>query len=383
MDFTISSSLLAKHMQNAMPFRLGGKPLNPILGCFLFEVKDGWLEIMATNLEVTLLTRLPVDEVEREGAVVLPPENLLDALRRMGDTPVHITVDEDHQVQVQHSSGNQQGQMSFPGMPPEDFAELPQLDADLATLNFRLSARDLKDGIDQVLFAASRERREVMYHGVLMEMAPDSLHFVATDSLRIASFLRRDISCPVEQDIFIPLQPATLLLKVLEGLEDVELSVDGRYFKLTGNNLVFVSQLTAVEFPNYRNVIPGEGVLTHSFTVDADLMGRSLDLVLPFASKDQNAVALTLKPGELTLTSADRMKNEEAYQRLPFTYEGPEYTFRYPAGNLKDALNVIQAPEIVIQFKPDDMRTMITPSVNRSESEEFFVLTTILVDKYY
>lgn len=380
MDFIVSSSLLSKHMQNALPYRMNSRNLNPTLYDFLFRVEGNQLEIMATNLEVTLLTRLPVESVQQEGAVILPPDNLLDSLKKMGDIPLHITVDEKYQVRVEHSEGNQQGALSFPGTPPENFASFPQLDKEKSR-SYQLEADDMTDGIEQVIFSAAKESREMIYYGVLLETTKEHIRWVAANSMRMACFTRLDMACEDEPTVFLPLQPAQLLVRTFEGKDPVQITIDDRFFYCKNDTMQYVCQLTSVEFPKYQQIIPTEEVLPHSFTVDTELLRRSLDLVIPFASRQRDMISFSLHGQELTLRAYNLESNEEAYQKLPFAYDGEDMELLYTASHVSETLQRVKSPEVVFRFSPnsEERRTLIHPAVNRSDDEEFFVLIVRLL----
>lgn len=379
MEFTVSSSLLQKHIQTALPYRMTNRNLNPTLTSLLLECKDGWLYVMATNLEVTLRTRLPLESVVEEGAVILLPDNLISSVRKMDDIPLHFTCDEKYQVTIRYGLGTQEGSLSFRGYDPLDFAEMPLLDED-SMFRVALQASDFRDGLDKVLFCAGKEKREMIYHGVLMEMSPEHLRFVATDSNRIAVFTRKDLNFEDDNQVFIPLQGATLLFKLVEDLEELELSCDGRFLQCEGPDLHFVCQLTPVTFPEYRTLIEIDDTLDATMTLDCQLFAKCVELVSPFTSRSRNLVTLRLSADEVILNARNADSEEEAVQSLPMNYDGQEMEIYANAQYLKEALDMMHSPDVIMRFSMEqsDRRSTLKPVINRSADEEFIVVNMLL-----
>src|SRR5258707_11037083 len=79
LKFIVSSSSLLKHLQTISGVLNANNPL-PILDNFLLNIEKGSLTILASDLETTMITRLPV-ESKASGKIAIPAKILLDTLK--------------------------------------------------------------------------------------------------------------------------------------------------------------------------------------------------------------------------------------------------------------------------------------------------------------
>ena len=80
MNLTISSTHLLKALMDVSKAIPSKSPL-PILENFLFVLKDGKLEITASDSELTLRTAIEVDSAEEDGSVAVPARHMTDLLK--------------------------------------------------------------------------------------------------------------------------------------------------------------------------------------------------------------------------------------------------------------------------------------------------------------
>ena len=91
MKFSVSSSDLQKAL-TAASGAVPNKSTLPILECVLFEKDGDTLKLAATDLEISIVQRLPVQfETNGSGAterIAVPAKRLLDTLRALPDLPI-------------------------------------------------------------------------------------------------------------------------------------------------------------------------------------------------------------------------------------------------------------------------------------------------------
>ena len=89
MEFNVSSAGLLKgilDVSKAIP----AKTALPILENFLFVLKDGQLEVTASDQELTLRTVVALDSVADEGSIAVPARQMMDLLKALPDQPIKI-----------------------------------------------------------------------------------------------------------------------------------------------------------------------------------------------------------------------------------------------------------------------------------------------------
>ncbi len=92
MKFVVSSSDLLSHLQ-AISRAIASKSQYPILDYFLFDVnKDTSLNITASDLEVTMITRMVADSSDGDGVIAMPSKMLLEILKKLPEQPLTFDV---------------------------------------------------------------------------------------------------------------------------------------------------------------------------------------------------------------------------------------------------------------------------------------------------
>ena len=79
MKLTISSTNLLKALMDVSKAIPSKSPL-PILENFLFVLKEGVLEITASDSELTLRTRIEAEGSEEDGSIAVPARHMLSLI---------------------------------------------------------------------------------------------------------------------------------------------------------------------------------------------------------------------------------------------------------------------------------------------------------------
>src|SRR5512136_2344715 len=91
MKFVVSSTELLGHLQ-AISRVISSKNTLPILDNFLFNLSGNDLEITASDLESTLITRIKLENTEGDGTIALPARILLDTLKEFSLQPLTFDI---------------------------------------------------------------------------------------------------------------------------------------------------------------------------------------------------------------------------------------------------------------------------------------------------
>ena len=86
MEFNVSSAELLKGLSDVARAIPAKSPIS-ILENFLFTVKDGNLEITASDQELTLRTNISVDARE-DGSMAVPAHQMMDLIKALPDQPI-------------------------------------------------------------------------------------------------------------------------------------------------------------------------------------------------------------------------------------------------------------------------------------------------------
>src|SRR5512143_2057164 len=135
MKFVVSSTELLGHLQSISRV-ISSKNTLPILDNFLFNLSGNDLEITASDLESTLITRMKIENASDDGTVALPARILLETLKEFPVQPLAFDISMDTLAVVITSEN---GKFNIVGQNGIDFPALPLIKKD-KRFSFQINA---------------------------------------------------------------------------------------------------------------------------------------------------------------------------------------------------------------------------------------------------
>ena len=207
MKFVVSSTELLGHLQ-AISRVISSKNTLPILDNFLFNLSGNDLEITASDLESTLITRMKLENAEGDGIVALPARILLDTLKEFPVQPLAFDINMDTLAVVITSEN---GKFNVVGQSGVDFPVLPTIKKD-KKFSFVINADVMLAGINKTLFATADDELRPVMGGVFIEASPETITFVASDAHKLVKYQRSDAKADDNASFILPKKPASLLI---------------------------------------------------------------------------------------------------------------------------------------------------------------------------
>lgn len=162
----------------AMAKVMNGKAVLPILSTFLLELKDGVVEVTASDLECMWHGSVPVTGQEGEGKVCILVSTLLDALKNLPEQPVTFIIDdEDKSVCIEYLNGHYD-MVWFPA------DEYPQTECQ-GDIRFHLEASAISKAIEQSLYAVSIDTLHPVMTGICFTLADGKMECAASDGYKL------------------------------------------------------------------------------------------------------------------------------------------------------------------------------------------------------
>jgi DNA polymerase-3 subunit beta len=224
-------------------------PADP--GGFSFEVNNGKLTVVATDLETVMRIQLDV-EARESGRVCIPAKILLDSLKNIADQPLTFTIDKNFGIEI--TSDN--GKYKVMGENPDNFPKEPAADD---TTSFTMPSSALVTAINKTLFAVSNDDLRPAMTGVFFELNKEFIQFVATDAHRLVRYKRTDVSCPQNDSFIVPRKPLNLLKSALPDNEDeLTINYNSNHLFVRNGTTQLSCRLIDARFPDYKVVIPAD-----------------------------------------------------------------------------------------------------------------------------
>jgi DNA polymerase-3 subunit beta len=301
------------------------KPTIPVLANCLVQAEDTGLRLIATDLEVGLVTFCPAT-VHVPGMITLPVKHLLEIVRLLPDQDITLTVEG---AAVRLSAGNYNSRVQT--YPAKDYPHPPSMHG-LSTVPL---PDTLQDMVRRVRFAVSDKDKRYFMDGA--QMTESAL--AATDGHRLAYTV---CTSGVTEPVIIPSKTLDKLSEMLTRETLFALGERHLFFVMDGRMLF--SRMVAGQFPKYERIIPRDTnrLLSVSRVALQDALRR---MVLT-----ANEITFSIKPGMLTLTGRSTAVGDAAEQ-VEITYDGPDATLILGGAYLLDFLNAGSTSTTTIAWK--------------------------------
>jgi len=312
----------------------------PILSNLLVKAGAGQIELVATDLDLTVKTKIPAEVVE-EGETTIPVRFFLDALRKMNSDTIEISVDEANVSTIR--SGNKV-KCSLRGMDPSTFANFPVVDTDVS---LELPTKDLSTMIKYTSYAVSRDESKAMLNGVCFNFN-DDLDVVATDGKRLAKYVFLGVKQEKAVQTIVPSKSISVIQQILNTEGTAEIKYTENLMQINTLNSVLVTRLIDDHYPNYNQVIPKSCLATIEINRIAFLNAISLATVVTEKSK-QAVVRLNFDKNQLSI-NANTAEIGEVNDVLEIKYDGEQVNMALNPTYLTDVCQSVESDDIIIEI---------------------------------
>ena len=368
MKFVVSSSELLGHLQ-AISRVISSKNTLPILDNFLFNLSGNDLEITASDLESTMITRMKLENTDGDGTIALPARILLDTLKEFPVQPLTFDINPGTMAVVISSEN---GKFNVVGQNGIDFPALPAIKKD-KKFSFRINADILLAGISRTIFATADDELRPVMGGIFVEASADKITFVASDAHKLVRYQRTDANADDSASFILPKKPASLLKNILpkeEGAVMVEFDDKNAFFNLSDHKVV--CRLVEGNYPNYTSVIPKNN--PRKITIDRVEFYNTLKRVSVFSNQASNLVKLQLKGNQMVVSAQDIDFSISAYERIKCQYEGEEIEIGFKSVFLLEILANIGSQDVMIELADPTRAGLFLPVSTDNEAEDLLML---------
>ncbi len=319
----------------------------PILSHLLLKTTDdGHVEVVGTDLELTLVQKIPVIDVKEPGSITVSAHLFYDIVRKYPeDAPIVLTLDKETNL-LSLMCG--MSEFHVPTLPEEGY---PSLDDHQAAHTFSLSGKEIKRLIDQTRFAMSGEESRFFLNGIYLHAEDNYLKAVATDAHRLAlSWVPLPSGADGLKGAILSRKTVAELRKIVDS-DDLVVSAEFSQTRVafSYDNTKFFARFVNGTFPQYDKAIPQANPST--LKIDTRLFREAVDRVSVISSGDKiRGVRLHVEKGVMSLSSkgADSGSAEE---EVSVDYEGTPFSISFNARYVLDAVHQIKGDVFFFHFK--------------------------------
>jgi DNA polymerase-3 subunit beta len=333
----------------------------PITNNVLLATDEGRLKLVATNLEMAISCWIGA-KIEEEGAITVPARLLTEFVNSLPSDTIDISLPQRTKT-LGLKCARFEARIS--GVDVKDFPPIPSVDEGIAT---QVKVESLRQGINQVVFAAATEESRPVLTGVCAKFDGDLLTLAAADGFRLAVF-KLLLSTTVKQktEVIIPSRALSELNRLIGDQEEevnIMLNPNKSQVLFRLKNIELVSQLVQGTFPNYTQLIP-QSYSTRVIVNIAEFL-RATKTASIFARDGSGIVRLVitpggeLAPGKLTVSARSEEIGDDVGD-IDATVEGNEAKIAFNGKYLTDVLGVLHETQVSLETTSPSSPGLIRP----------------------
>lgn len=366
MKFKVLSSDLLGRL-SAISRVLSNKTAMPILENFLFELNADNLTVTASDGDTTMITRIVINEVLGNGRFAVPSKTLLDLLKEMPQQEISFEIDDENlEIFVNYENGKYNFIATNAAEYPEKKALAP------AAQSFDIAAQALLSGITSTIFATAEDELRPVMNGIYVDIKPDHVVFVASDSQKLVRLENKSVQPGFESSFILPKKPANLLKSIInKEMTSANIAFDGNNAQIQLEDFTVICRLIEGRFPRYESVIPKNN--TNIMTIDRQSFINVLRRVSVFSNSATNQVKLEIDNNTMTVSAQDIDYSISAVEKAACSYTFDPIQIGFRANFLIEILNTIPSTEIDLKLSDAFRAGLIVPVAN-NENEDLLML---------
>jgi DNA polymerase-3 subunit beta len=332
----------------------------------LLVLKEDWLSLTGTDLEVELVGRIQLAVAgEESGEVTVPARKLLDICKSLPEGSDIKFSAKENKVAVR--SGNSRFTLST--LPAREF---PNVENSIGTHQLTLKQGQLKRLIDRTGFAMAQQDVRYYLNGMLWELDSKQLRVVATDGHRLAMCTLKDkISVTGEGGVqmILPRKGVLELARLLVDDEaEIQINIGSNHIRATTGDFTFTSKLVDGKFPDYEKVVPRSP--TNILKGSRQELRQAFTRTAILSNEKFRGVRLKLTANTLDIV-ANNPEQEEAEETVPVDYSGETLEIGFNVSYLLDVLGVLSGDQIKLSLADPNSSALLEES---DEGDSLYVV---------
>src|SRR4051812_25449183 len=344
MKLSISKEQLIQGLQ-AVQNIVSTRTTLPVLSNVLLRAEPTRLDLTATDLDVSISSSVEAN-VEKPGAVTLPAKKLFGIIRELPTPQIELDIDDKNNCRIVAGSSY----YKINGLAAEEFPPFPKF---AENRKITLPQDKLRSLLRKTSFAISTDESRFVLNGIYVSLKDHKVTLVATDGRRLA-LAEEEVDLPPSSqgECIIPSKAINELNRLLGTQNDVEIRFTDNQvaFNLQGEkgySTLIISKLIDGNYPNYKQVIPGE--MKERISLVREELLQALRRAEIMTSEKSNSVKLSFGKNKLEIT-ANTPEVGEARESLAINYKGNEMAIAFNPTYMMDPLKALDNDEVYLEL---------------------------------
>lgn len=375
MKFNVQGKALQQQMA-AVSKVINTKNSMSILDNFLLRVEGDTLYITGSDQENVMTASLEVMESDGNGSIAVPAKRLLDMLKEVTNQALSFYInDETKEIDIRFLNGH----FNFMGIDSKEYPQENFSDEDAQVIT--VPADLVRKGIESTLFAASVDTIRPIMTGLLWDVHPDNITFVASDTHKLVRYINSEAAPGIEKQFIMPAKPSSILKGVISKEDaDIKITLTSKSARFEFGNYVLSCRYINGVYPNYNRVIPENNPF--ELTIDRTSLLLAMRRVALSASMASSLVRFNIQPNELLLSAQDLDYSTSAEERLMCDYEGNTMTIGFNATYMIEVLSNLKGDTITISLSDPSRPGLFMPQLQQEGENMVMLLMPMQVMDY-
>lgn len=367
MKFNVSSKTLY-NFASAVSKIINAKNPMPVLNNFLFILDGDLLTVKAADMENSLVGRLNVSDAEGNGMFCLDARRIVDLLKEMPDQGITFDINDDNlEVKISYANGCY-STVAINGL---EYPQESKLN-DGASVEFTCTTEQVMKGVENTLFAVSTDEIRPQMMGILWDVKPDKVIFVATDTRKLVRYTNSTTAPGVECSFILPVKGATVLKNVFSKEDKIKVTVGEKNVVFESVSFTFDCRKIKGVFPDYNRVIPQNN--PYVLTIDRHSLLNAVRRVSVFGDGGSNLVKFKFSADELVLRASDNSYGTSGWESVPCNYSGNDLLIGFGSQYLVEILSTFSTSDVMMKLADPSRPAICLPAENDPDSELIMLL---------
>lgn len=354
-----------------------------ILTNILFSFKEKECTLNATNLEITVIAKVGLEESAGEGKIAVPARSIHDICRLSRAEIIVFNYDESSNVLEVKAD---KSEYKVPCFDSSEFPEISDTSKEYKSVDISKFINLYKKVQFSMgdYFSTNKAYSGVLITKVKEEDGKTSVDMVTTDIHRLSVLKLKnfDVDIPeFESGIIIPGKNFAEITKIFADCKEADIAIDNdkeEKIFIKKDNVIFISRLFKNEFPKYSSIINSYEVInSKEFAVinRKELIDAIKRVVIVINSEDKNWNSkYFFKENVLKLTANSNSGGNSSDEIVIEKGFSTERNVAVNARYFLDVINVIDDNNVnvIVEETPNKAMTI------KEETEEFFYIHMVM-----
>lgn len=332
----------------------------PILSNVLLEKRGEILTLLATDIEIQIITFTSDPSGDGDGAVTVAARKLQEILRSLPESAEVSLILEDRRMQVRAGKSR----FNLQTLPAEDFPCMALAEGEVKKIT--VSQKQFRHLLSKTQYSMATQDVRYYLNGLLLLVETSELRAVATDGHRLAYAsmpLENTVDVPADkrdsrQELILPRKTVIELNRLLaDSDEPISIEILSNQVRFQFGPINLISKLIDGKFPDYQRVIPS--TLRNVVAVNRTTLLQSMIRAAILTNEKFRGVRLILSEGGLKIMAANA-EQEEAQEEIEVDYNGEPLDVGFNVSYLLDVLNNTSDETIEWGFNDANSSALLT-----------------------